>query len=141
MENCLNIPEAVLEAMLTIACEFLDRDEYREKIGGTNWKNPEQAEKAWSEVKFCFERVAANRHLARPKKAVEEIAPVLAANGLKLNGYRNPSIPILILSLCKILFFGGSEEFGFGGYSEPLSSSSSVIKYSKKSAYEGHVSI
>lgn len=86
MKNCLNIPEEVLESMLIIAWEFMDADDYREKIGGTNWLILRQAGPAWQEVRVCFERVAKNVHLPRPKSAIEKIAPILSANGLALNG-------------------------------------------------------
>ena len=86
MKNCLNVPEEVLESMLIIAWEFMDPDDYREKIGGTNWLSLKQAAPAWKEVRACFERVASNAHLPRPKSAIEKITPVLMANGLELNG-------------------------------------------------------
>ncbi|MFK7826145.1 MAG: hypothetical protein AB8G05_18475 [Oligoflexales bacterium] len=86
MKNCLNVPEEVLESMLIIAWEFMDRDDYREKIGGTNWMSPGEAGPAWQEVRACFERVAGNVHQPRPKEAVEKIIPILEANGLMLNG-------------------------------------------------------
>ena len=86
MENCLHVPEQVLESMLIIAWEFLDRDDYREKIGGTNWMNPRQAGPAWQEVKSCFEIVASNTHLPKPKEAIEKITPILEFNGLTLIG-------------------------------------------------------
>ncbi|MFK7826784.1 MAG: hypothetical protein AB8G05_21760 [Oligoflexales bacterium] len=86
MKNCLDVPEEVLESMLQIAWEFLDRDDYREKIGGTNWMSPREAGPAWQEVRACFERVATNAHLQRPKEAVDKITPILEANGLVLNG-------------------------------------------------------
>ena len=86
MKNCLNVPEPVLEALLTIAWEFLDRDEFRINVGGTNWMSPVEAGPAWQVVKSCFEKVSSNVHLPRPKTAVEKIIPILEANGLFLNG-------------------------------------------------------
>ena len=86
MRNCLNIPVPVLEAMLQIAWEFMDPDEYRENIGGTNWLNPAEAGPAWQEVKSCFERVASKSHLPRPKQAVKDIMPILTAHNLTLTG-------------------------------------------------------
>ena len=86
MRNCLNIPAPVLEAMMQIAWEFMSADDYREKIGGTNWFNPGEAGPAWQEVKSCFERVASNHHLPRPKQAVKAIMPILNAHKLTLNG-------------------------------------------------------
>ena len=86
MENCLDVPGPVLETMLTVAMEFLEQEEYLEKIGRINWMNPREAGPAWQEVMACFKSVATNAHLPRPKAAIEKITPILVANGLMLNG-------------------------------------------------------
>lgn len=86
MENCLNVPQPVLESMLAIAFEFLDIEEYNEKVLGTDWMSPNQAGPAWQELRACFEKLASEPHLPRSRKAVEQITPILLNNGLMLNG-------------------------------------------------------
>ncbi|MFK7825896.1 MAG: hypothetical protein AB8G05_17215 [Oligoflexales bacterium] len=88
MENCLNVPEEVLESMLIMAREFMGHDNYRKKIARTNWRNPIQAGPAWQELKACFERIIMNDHLPRVRETIEKIIPILHTNGLTLNGSR-----------------------------------------------------
>ena len=86
MNNCINVPEELLEAMLDIAWQYLDQDQYRKKFGGINWVNPKQAGPAWQDLLDCFGQVSSNQGLPRPKETIESIIPLLNKYGLTLSG-------------------------------------------------------
>lgn len=80
----LKIPEHVLNALLTVASDYMTEDEFH-RLLDTDWESMADAGPAWKSINHCLEGIALSSYPG-PKETMISVDVVLARYQLKFDG-------------------------------------------------------
>ena len=82
----LNIPEPLLDALLSIAHDYMNESDFDELVS-TDWTIRESAKPSWKQINLCLQKVSKSP-FPGPREAVDNLQLVLAQYNLKFDGER-----------------------------------------------------
>ncbi|MFK7826783.1 MAG: hypothetical protein AB8G05_21755 [Oligoflexales bacterium] len=86
MMRALKIPAPLLEALLSIANDYMNEKEFDEVLS-TEWSNREKAGPAWRKLNLCLQKVSKSP-FPGPREAIDNLQLILAQYQLKFDGVK-----------------------------------------------------